>query len=108
MKNLMFRKVKIVKGLAQIDNVNGASPKSASKPSRMGIDGFHGALNKKMGKCLVIDPKSRKLRKSDEDTMISTWMVLDADSGDILDEFDDINQARQFCIKNDYDFGQYQ
>ena len=36
------------------------------------------------------------------------WFVLDAETGEKITCCDSIDQAKRFCIKNDYDFGMYE
>lgn len=35
------------------------------------------------------------------------WAVVDVESGERMKSFDDINQAKKWCIENDFDFGLY-
>ena len=62
------------------------------KKYRRSTEKYHGSL-KKPGKKMKMESQK--------------WHVLDFSTGELIEEFDTIDQAKRFCIKNDYDFGMY-
>ena len=94
MKKLVFRKVKIVKDIPTVDITRWYSPRE--------IAGFNKGNKPKKRK-----PLSLKLKEQQERERLAKWFVLDKASKEELARFDNYTQAKQFCIKNDYDFGQY-
>ena len=94
MKKLVFRKVKIVKDIPTVDLTQWYSPRE--------IAGFKKGIKQKKKK-----PLSLKLKEQKERERLAKWFVLDRASKEELARFDSYDQAKQFCIKNDYDFGQY-
>ena len=93
MKKLVFRKVKIVKDIPAVDITRWYSPREIA------------AFNK--GSKPKKKPLSLKLKEQQERERLAKWFVLDKASKEELARFDNYTQAKQFCIKNDYDFGQY-
>lgn len=93
MKKLIFRKVKIVKDIPTVDLTRWYSPREIAKFKR-------GIKQKKK-------PLSLKLKEQKEIELFMKWFVLDKVSKEELARLDSYDQAKQFCIKNDYDFGQY-
>lgn len=51
--------------------------------------------------------KEKKRKKMNEKDMGKKWEVVDRESGQRMKSFDDINQAKKWCIENDFDFGLY-
>ena len=94
MKKLVFRKVKIVKDIPTVDLTQWYSPRE--------IAGFNKGIKQKKKK-----PLSLKLKEQRERERLVKWFVLDKVSKEELARFDSYDQAKQFCITNDYDFGQY-
>lgn len=93
MKKLVFRKVKIVKDILTVDLTRWYSPREIAEFKK-------GIKPKKK-------PLSLKLKEQKERERLVKWFVLDKVSKEELARFDNYNQAKRFCIKNDYDFGQY-
>lgn len=118
MKRLPFRKVKILKRTKEVDYVENLcssytkyrdsnslwcyekkriiwekcdNQKYVEKYKRC-CEKYHRSL-KKPGRKLALDN--------------SKWLVLDSTTNEVLAELDSIEQAKRFCIKNDYDFGMY-
>ena len=94
MKKLVFRKVKIVKDIPTVDITQWYSPREIAE-------------FKKGNKPKKRKPLSLKLKEQREREQLAKWFVLDKVSKEELARFDSYDQAKQFCIKNDYDFGQY-
>lgn len=96
MKKLIFRKVKIVKKIPHVElddwlfrpigpfAIDRSRPKKEKKKSL----------------------SQRKREQKEQDRHVK-WFVMDKTTGDILTRLDSYEQAKQYCIKNDYDFGQY-
>ena len=93
MKKLIYRKVKIVKDIPTVDFTRWYSPREI-------VEFEKGIKQKKK-------PLSLKLKEQKERERLVKWFVLDKVSKEELARFDSYDQAKQFCIKNDYDFGQY-
>lgn len=93
MKKLVFRKVKIVKDIPTVDLTRWYSPREVAE--------FNKGIKPKK------KPLSLKLKEQKERERLVKWFVLDKVSKEELARFDSYDQAKQFCIKNDYDFGQY-
>ena len=93
MKKLVFRKVKIVKDIPTVDIIRWRFPREIADIK------WRNKPKKK--------PLSLKLKEQRERERLVKWFVLDRASQEELARFDNYDQAKQFCIKNDYDFGQY-
>ena len=93
MKKLVFRKVKIVKDIPTVDLTRWYSPSEVAE--------FNKGIKPKK------KPLSLKLKEQKERERLVKWFVLDKVSKEELARFDSYDQTKQFCIKNDYDFGQY-
>lgn len=124
MKKLVFRKVKIVKayenheGFAYV--VNPDSHRKAM--GRLGRQFEHEYdLNnvaerpKKFDQLIErhnkrIDAYNKTLKRWDtqhKDRIVVKWKIVDLATGDTMKTCDSYQEAKQLCIKNDYDFGQY-
>lgn len=96
MKKLIFRKVKIVKKIPHVELDDwlfrpiGPFAIDRSRPKR----------EKK--KSLA----QRKMEQKEQERHVQ-WFVMDKSTGEELTRLDSYEQAKQYCIKNDYDFGQY-
>lgn len=97
MKKLIFRKVKIARDIPTPD-ISWLRP-------RIGPFTILPRKNKKEKE--KKKTLAERIREEKDNQRRTQWVVKDKDSGDILDRFDSFEQAKQFCIKNDYDFGQY-
>lgn len=94
MKKLVFRKVKIVKEVPVVDLTRWFSPRQIAELRK-------GKKNPKR-KSL-----SERLQEKKESDRLVKWFVFDKSTREELARFDSYDQAKHFCIKNDYDFGQY-
>ena len=96
MKKLIFRKVKIVKKIPQVELGDwlfrpiGPFVIDRSRPK------------KEKKKSLA----QRKREQKEQERRVQ-WYVMDKSTGEELTRLDTYEQAKQYCIKNDYDFGQY-
>lgn len=96
MKKLIFRKVKIVKKIPHVELDDwlfrpiGPFVIDRSRPK------------KEKKKSLA----QRKWEQKEQERHVK-WFVMDKTTGDILARLDSCEQAKQYCVKNDYDFGQY-
>lgn len=96
MKKLIFRKVKIVKNIPRVELGD-----LLSRPiDPLSIDRSRTRKEKK--KSLA----QRKREQKEQDRYVQ-WYVMDKSTGEELTRLDSYEQAKQYCIKNDYDFGQY-
>ena len=93
MKKLIFRKVKIVKDVP-VDFDRWWNERDVRRLEKSG---------KKPRK----KPLSQRLKEQRDTKFRVKWFVLDKVSGEELTRLDTYEQAKQYCIKNDYDFGQY-
>jgi hypothetical protein len=93
MKKLIYRKVNIVKAIPTVDLNRWFSPREIAE--------FEKGIKQKK------KPLSLKLKEQKERERFVKWFVLDKVSKEELARFDSYDQAKQFCIKKDYDFGQY-
>lgn len=118
MKRLPFRKVKIVRKCAEVEySENLCSEWTKYRDSnklwcyeKKGIDWDNLDNVKYMKKYKKSTEKYRRSLKRPGKKMkmeSQKWHVLDFSTGEIIEEFDSIEQAKRFCIKNDYDFGMY-
>lgn len=96
MKKLIFRKVKIVKNIPRVELGDWMS----RKINPLSIDRSRPRKEKK--KSLA----KRKREQKEQDRYVK-WFVMDKSTGEELTRLDSYEQAKQYCIKNDYDFGQY-
>jgi hypothetical protein len=119
LKNLPFRKVRIVRKTDKVE-YNENSPFNNWTHSEyekklcnivaneMGKDfAFGEKYYKKYQDRLA---KYRKTKKNPGKRMKLEhfkWYVVDASTDETIEGFDSIEQAKRFCIKNDYDFGLY-
>lgn len=85
MKKLIFRKVKIVKNIPRVE-LGGLLPRPRKEKKK--------SLAK------------RKREQKEQDRYVQ-WFVMDKSTGEELTRLDSYEQAKQYCVKNDYDFGQY-
>ena len=96
MKKLIFRKVKIVKKIPHVELDDwlfrpiGPFVIDRSRPK------------KEKKKSLA----QRKREQKEQERRVQ-WFVMDKSTGEELTRLDSYEQAKQYCIKNDYDFGQY-
>lgn len=125
MKKLVFRKVRITKmyenheGFAYV--VNPDSHRKAM--GRLGRQFEHEYdLNnvaerpKKFSQLIErhnkrIDAYNKTLKRwntQPKDRIVVKWKVVDLDTGNTMKTCDSYQEAKRFCIKNDYDFGLYQ
>lgn len=118
MKRLPFRKVKIVRKCDEVEyseNLYAGWTKYRNSNKlwcyeKMGIDWEKCDNHKYLEKCRRSAEKyHRSLKKPGKKLNIEStkWFVVDATTGEAIDGFDTIDQAKRFCIKNDYDFGMY-
>ena len=57
-----------------------------------------------------VDAYNKTLKKWYEhpkDRIVMRWKIVDLSTGNTMKTCDSYQEAKQFCIKNDYDFGQY-
>ena len=118
MKRLPFRKVKIVRKNHDVEySENLCSEWTKYRDSnklwcyeKKSIDWSHQNNEKYLEKYRRSSEKYRRSLKRPGKKMkmeSQKWHVLDFSTGEIIEEFDSIEQAKRFCIKNDYDFGMY-
>ena len=118
MKRLPFRKVKIVRKCAEVEySENLCSEWTKYRDSnklwcyeKKSIDWSHQNNEKYLERYRRSSEKYRRSLKRPGKKMkmeSQKWHVLDFFTGEIIEEFDSIEQAKRFCIKNDYDFGMY-
>lgn len=125
MKKLVFRKVKIVKayenheGFAYV--VNPDSHRKAMRMLNRQFDHEYDLNNvaerpKKFNQLIErhnkrVDAYNKTLKRWDtqhKDRIVVKWKIVDLDTGDTMKTCDSYQEAKQLCIKNDYDFGQYE
>ena len=122
MRKLPFRKVKIVRDSTEVEyNENVVFlanrmelPEKLSLISRQEwdkacVDGdSEQAYARYNEKCLRRTRnylKTRKDRGRKMTLQTSQWKVVDESSGEVIGQFDSIEQAKRYCIKRSYDFG---
>ena len=122
MKKLPFRKVKIVRDFDEVEyNENavfhanrGSVPTILSQISthewdKACVDRNHeqayARYNEKYLRKARAYLKTRKDRGKRMALKTSQWKVVDESSGEVIGQFDSIEQAKRYCVKRSYDFG---
>ena len=122
MKKLPFRKVKIVRDFDEVEyNENavfhanrGSVPKILSQISTHEWDKACVDRNYEQAYARYNEKYLRKARtylKTRKDIgkklMLKTskWRIVDEATGETIEEFDSIEQAKRYCVKRSYDFG---
>ena len=118
MKKLRYRKVKIVRTTDRVEymeNLCSGWTKYRDANNlwcyeKKGVDWNkcdRGKYYKKYTKCA--EKYRRMLKKNGKKMSMENvkWYVVDVESGERMKSFDDINQAKKWCIENDFDFGMF-
>lgn len=114
MKKLPFRKVKIVRAREEVEYCENSASFSDQKGveamwtlERKGLD-WDKCPDKymdKYNKCMSRYRKSLKKPGKKLNLEKFKWFVVDVSTDEEIARFDSIDQAKRFCVKNDYDFG---
>jgi len=117
-KSLSFRKVKIVRRNDEVEyseNLYAGWTKNRDSNNLWCFEKKRLDWNKsdkrkyveKYSRCA--EKYRRSLKKPGKKLNLETcrWFVVDESTGETIKAFDSIEQAKRFCIKNDYDFGLY-